>query len=295
MRSNALVEQWRLRFDSLLVNSLSQRWSHFDPLWRHRLLYPLKSGGKRIRALMVYGIGHAYGLDISLMDDIACAVELVHTYSLIHDDLPAMDDDDFRRGCLSAHRAFNEADAILMGDALLTDAFHLLSLSRNICPEYRLSLIRELSFASGSFQLVYGQWIDLSKNIQSFEQLCDLHRKKTGAIFSFCMIAGGIVSGHNHHRDILSKIGSDIGLSFQLQDDLLDNLPMHETGKSQGKDQKQGKKTTLAFLENEQAWRLCDQLYDDSLDMLKEICPNPVALIDLITTLRCRINKNKAV
>lgn len=282
---------WKLRFDSMLSDTLENKWNGLHPYWKHRLLYSLKCGGKRIRALMTYSIADAFGENIASMDSIAIAIELVHTYSLIHDDLPAMDDDDFRRGYLSAHRAFNEADAILMGDGLLTDAFHLISTDTHTSVHHRLALVQELSSAAGSTNLVYGQWLDLYQNIESFDQLCELHHKKTGALFSFCLKAGAIIAGKAYEIDECSKIGKDIGLAFQLQDDLLDMLPMAKTGKSKGKDEKHGKKTAVTFLGHEETSRLCEQLYTNSIGSIQRICKKNSALEILINTLRYRLQE----
>ena len=289
LHNNPLLEQWCFRFDSMLSDTLSYKWKDLHPYWQERLLYSVRRGGKRIRPLMIYAIGKAYHLGPGFMDPIASAVEIIHTYSLIHDDLPAMDDDAFRRGYPSAHKAFNEADAILIGDGLLADAFHVLSAACVINPLRRLKLIEQLALASGASFLVYGQWMDLYQNIDSYETLCNLHHKKTGALFSFCLLAGAIVAGRDNDLPLLGQIGKDIGLAFQIQDDLLDLLPMSCTGKSSGKDEKHGKKTVLSFFSASRAKKLSEDLYSSSIESLQKMFPDTAKdAIDLINLLQYR-------
>jgi len=284
-----VLEQWRHRFNGMLHETLADRSKDLNPCWKARLFYPFKTGGKRIRALMVYAIAKAYHLNPYVMDPVASAIELVHTYSLIHDDLPAMDDDDFRRGFFSAHKAFNEADAILMGDGLLSDAFYVLSSAASLDPMHRLKLIESLSLAAGSTHLVYGQWLDLYQNIASYADLCQLHYKKTGTMFSFCLLSGAIVSGNPQDIPLLSKIGQDIGLAFQIQDDVLDTLPMSCTGKSSGKDKKHGKKTILSFVSLTEAERISADLYRSAIESLQRIFPHTAEeFVNLINLLKCR-------
>ncbi len=218
--------------------------------------YALSGEGKRIRPLLSLLSCQAVGGEIEHALESAVALELIHTYSLVHDDLPAMDDDALRRGRPTVHIAFDEATAILTGDALLTDAFSLLSgscshASQSLSAAQRITLIKELSFASGSQGMVLGQIFDMewtARGGYSLQDLEKVHLEKTGKLIMAACISGPLSAGletniESEAVEIFRKIGALIGLSFQMVDDLLDSSP--ETGKSQGKDLSQGKLTYL--------------------------------------------------
>lgn len=206
--------------------------------------YAALNGGKRIRACLVYATGETFGADSSELDAPACAVELVHTYSLIHDDLPCMDDDDLRRGKPTCHRAFDEATAVLAGDALQALAFEILAASADSC---RLEMMHTLTRAIGSQGMAGGQAIDLAAvgKTLTVEALEDMHRRKTGALIQAAVILGAQAAGIDHRtREALDAYGSSIGLAFQIVDDLLDvEGETAALGKTSGADAARGKPT----------------------------------------------------
>jgi geranylgeranyl diphosphate synthase type II len=225
------------------------------PATIHRAVrYSLFAGGKRIRPLLVLAASEAVGGDRDEALPLACAVEMIHTYSLIHDDLPAMDDDDLRRGRATCHKVFGEAIAILAGDALLTRAFHLLA---ELPAEWdgvrvrrRMEAVALLGEACGTAGLIGGQVQDLEAEGKAIapELLERLHRAKTGALLSAC-VRGGAILGGAGDEDLarLARYGSAIGLAFQIVDDVLDATEGPEQlGKTAGKDQAKGKATYVS-------------------------------------------------
>ena len=242
--------------------------------------YAVLDGGKRIRATLVYATGRALGHDPRRLDGPACAVELVHAYSLVHDDLPAMDNDDLRRGKPTCHKAYDEATAILVGDALQALAFHVLSTdpAMDTDAETRLEMIDQLALAAGSRGLVGGQALDLAAVGQelSLVELENVHIHKTGALIRASVRLGSLqdptVDDGLLRR--LDHYASCIGLAFQIRDDILDVAGDTETlGKTQGKDQAMDKPTYPALLglagAREKAEELCVEALN-SLDSLGE-------------------------
>jgi len=217
-------------------------------------------GGKRLRPFLVYATGTLFGVSRETLDAPAAAVECIHAYSLIHDDLPAMDDDDLRRGQPTCHIKFGEANAILAGDALQTLAFSILSDASmpEVTAEYRLAMVRELAFASGAHGMCAGQALDLaaegrSVDLQALEQI---HRHKTGALIRAAVKMGALSAGDSGREwlPVLDNYAQSIGLAFQVQDDILDVVGDTATlGKRQGADQHLGKSTYPALLGLEQA------------------------------------------
>lgn len=217
-------------------------------------------GGKRLRPFLVYATGTLFGVSRETLDAPAAAVECIHAYSLIHDDLPAMDDDDLRRGQPTCHIKFGEANAILAGDALQTLAFSILSDAPmpEVTAEYRLAMVRELAFASGAHGMCAGQALDLaaegrSVDLQALEQI---HRHKTGALIRAAVKMGALSAGDSGREwlPVLDNYAQSIGLAFQVQDDILDVVGDTATlGKRQGADQHLGKSTYPALLGLEQA------------------------------------------
>ena len=217
--------------------------------------YSLMAGGKRLRPILCIAAAEAVGGKAEAVMPAACALELIHTYSLIHDDLPAMDNDDYRRGKLTSHKVFGEAIAILTGDALLTEAFNLLTrhdLMPGVPPKRLLDVIREISEAAGCFGMVAGQVMDvrLEGKTVDLETLQQIHRLKTGAMIRVSLRAGAILSGASAAAlSSLSNYGRQIGLAFQIADDILnvegDRALM---GKGTGSDAARGKVTFPSLL-----------------------------------------------
>ena len=215
--------------------------------------YGLFSGGKRFRSSIVVNTGKIFNVDYKKLIAIGAAIECVHSYSLIHDDLPTMDDDDFRRGKLSTHKKFNEPTAMLAGNSLLTLAYEILS-SKNLNLSYKTKtdLIYNISICSGHSGLAGGQFFDLhfeNKNV-SKAKIINMQKKKTGELFGFCCESIAIIKKLNYSkRKLLKKIGLDIGLLFQIADDLLDYKGESKiVGKRTGKDKIKGKATLVNLI-----------------------------------------------
>ena len=222
----------------------------------HRAMrYAVLGSGKRFRAALVYATGESVGVDLNILDVPACAIELVHAFSLIHDDLPAMDDDAVRRGKPSCHLAFDEATAILAGDALQTLAFESIADDAylDVSDATRLKMITILAQAVGSQGMAGGQVIDLQSTNQALSEsaLKALHEMKTGALISASVILGAIANESINPKllDALQRYAAAVGLGFQIADDILDEISDPALlGKSQGADKRQGKSTYLSLL-----------------------------------------------
>ncbi|MCG0313333.1 MAG: polyprenyl synthetase family protein [Calditerricola sp.] len=239
------------------------------PRLREAMAYSLFAGGKRIRPVLLLAAMEALGASCEPGLPAACAVEMIHTYSLIHDDLPAMDDDDWRRGRPTNHRVFGEAMAILAGDALLTEAFGVLaseSAARGVPPETIVALVRELAEAAGATGMVGGQVLDLEAEGKgvSVNELVTVHRRKTGALLVFCARAGALLAGADARQlEALTHYAEHLGLAFQIQDDILDEVgDAAKLGKPVGSDRRKGKGTFPALLGVEASRRDLARLSD---------------------------------
>ena len=215
--------------------------------------YGVFSGGKRFRSTIIVNTGKIFNISYKKLIALGAAVECIHSYSLIHDDLPSMDDDDYRRGKMSTHKKFNEFTAILTGNSLLTLAFEILS-SENLkfSPKIKNELIKSLAIYSGHSGLAEGQYFDLTyenKKI-SKKKIIKMQENKTGKLFAFCCESAGIIKGLNYEkRNILKKIGLNIGLLFQITDDLIDYKGDSKiAGKLTRKDKTKGKQTLVNFM-----------------------------------------------
>lgn len=239
--------------------------------------YSLLNGGKRVRPVLVYASAKALGADMgaSILDACACSLECIHAYSLIHDDLPAMDDDDLRRGEPTCHIAFDEATAILAGDALQCMAFDILA-NADAPPQTLLSLIRELSQASGATGMVVGQMIDLQavNTEPTLDDLVQMHGHKTGALIEGAVAMGAIAargSADIAQLAALRRYAKLIGLAFQVRDDILDVIAnTTELGKTSGADQQRNKPTYVSLLGIEGAQDKAQELHTQALDSLAD-------------------------
>ncbi|MEQ9489862.1 MAG: polyprenyl synthetase family protein [Alphaproteobacteria bacterium] len=236
---------------------------------RHAVL----GGGKRLRPFLTMQSAGLFGVDEQSSLRAACAIELVHCYSLVHDDLPAMDDDDLRRGQPTVHKAFDEATAILAGDALLTLAFGVLAnSSTHTNPGIRSDLVAHLAKAAGGHGMVGGQMIDLqaSEDDLTIGAITRLQRLKTGALIEFSCLAGAILGkAPENAREALRGYAHDLGLAFQIADDLLDvEGDEDETGKAVGKDKSANKATFIAILGPERARSQANLLATQAVDHL---------------------------
>ena len=252
--------------------------AHIHPArLHHALRYSVLDGGKRFRPVLVYATAQALGADLRLADAPACAVELIHAYSLIHDDLPAMDDDDLRRGKPTCHKAFDEATAILAGDALQALAFAVLTQANNgLSDAARISMLDMLANAAGSRGMAGGQAIDLAAVGQnlSVAELEDMHIHKTGALIRASVRMGALcappLDDATLHR--LDRYAMHVGLAFQVWDDVLDvEAPTAELGKPQGSDEARNKPTYPSLLGLADAKARAQELYADALKSIEAL------------------------
>ena len=231
----------------------------------HRAMrYSLFAGGKRVRPILCISAAHAVADDTPGILEAACTLEMIHTYSLIHDDLPALDNDDLRRGRPTCHKVFGEAMAILAGDALLTGAFQVLARISELTPAKRVGLVDELSTAAGTVcGMIGGQVRDLEgeRETPTAGLLESIHRAKTGALLRASLRMGAICAGANREQfDALSCYGEHAGLAFQIVDDILDvEQPSEALGKTAGKDARQGKVTFPAVYGLERSREMAEQ------------------------------------
>lgn len=234
--------------------------------------YAVLGPGKRVRPFLVYASGELADADAATLDAPACALEMIHAYSLVHDDLPAMDDDDLRRGRPTCHRAFDEATAILVGDALQARAFELLAEAPGLAEKTRIAMITTLARAAGHQGMVGGQAIDLAAIGQQpgLAALERMHRMKTGALIEAAVILGALAGNADEAMlRRLTRYARAIGLAFQVRDDILDVTADSQTlGKTQGKDAARDKPTYVSLLGLDAAQALAGELRDEALAAL---------------------------
>ena len=241
--------------------------------------YGLFPGGKKIRSKILVDIGSLLSIDYKILINIGAAVECIHAYSLIHDDLPCMDDDKIRRGKASTHVKFGESTAVLAGNSLQTMACEILaSPSLKIKEKAKINLIKKLSECSGHLGIAGGQYLDLSyerKKI-SKNKIIEMEKKKTGKLFSFCCAAPAIIRNKsNKEIKFFENLGLNIGLLFQIADDLIDfRGDSKKAGKKTGKDQKKGKATLISLLGYRNAIKYCDKIVIDINKNLKKYGSN---------------------
>ena len=239
------------------------------------ILYSVQAGGKRIRPLLLLELIQAFGIKLAEAHyQVAAALEMIHTGSLIHDDLPAMDDDDYRRGRLTSHKKFGEDMAILAGDSLFLDPYGLLARAE-LPSQVKVDLISELSLAAGSFGMVAGQVLDMQGEGQaiSLEDLKNIHANKTGKLLAYPFVAAGLIAEVEQSvQDKLRRIGELLGLAFQVRDDILDvTASFEELGKTPQKDLAAAKSTYPAFLGLDGAKNFFNQTLDEAVDILTNL------------------------
>ncbi len=268
------MDEYQARVERALQQLLPRDGIH--PAELHEAMrYAVLTGGKRVRPLLVYASGHIVGANPEALDRPACAVELIHAYSLIHDDLPAMDDDDLRRGTLSCHRAYGEAQAILAGDALQALAFQVLAQAPEhlFVPATRLQMVELLAQAAGSRGMVGGQAIDLAAvgRELNIAQLDDMHIHKTGAMIRASVRLGVLCAKTSRPDDMdrLDRFGKQIGLAFQIRDDVLNVTgSTQHLGKTTGSDRALKKPTYPAVLGVDAAAERTRDLHREALATL---------------------------
>ena len=256
----------------------------------HRLLeamhYSLTAGGKRLRPVLVLAFCAACGGDVRAALPVACAVEMVHTYSLIHDDLPVMDNDDLRRGRPSCHKAFSESTAMLAGDVLLTEAFEVIA-NASATPQICVAAARALGAGAGSRGMVYGQELDLKYEALAAteEQLRLIHRNKTGALINAAVQMGAAAAGATPQQcEILASYAYGLGLVFQIVDDVLDVTSTPEQlGKPIGSDSENGKTTFVTLYGTDGAMELAQKLNDRTCASLRAEFGEKSAFLEQLT------------
>lgn len=235
--------------------------------------YSLLAGGKRIRPILLMATAEALGVKGYNFLPVACGLEMIHTYSLIHDDLPCMDNDDYRRGRLTNHKVYGEAMAVLAGDGLLTLAFEVMLEQKNVPPAALIETVREMAMCAGNFGMIGGQGLDLEfegKEI-SPEQLRKLHSGKTGALFIAAVRGGAHLAGANEQELLaLTKFADILGLAFQIEDDILDVVGTEaELGKPVGSDEKNHKSTYVSLYGLEAARELGNKTIEEAIQCLE--------------------------
>ena len=253
--------------------------------------YALGAGGKRLRPCLLFTISNQEMHNETLLR-LALALEMVHTYSLVHDDLPAMDNDDYRRGQLTTHKYFDEATAILAGDALLTHAFYILS-QLELSSEKVVKAVRILSDASGANGMILGQVLDIQNDLErnnDIEKLFKLYEHKTGCLFSAALRLGSLLNENNEDETQLDRIGKKLGVVFQIQDDYLERTSTFDViGKSNQSDLENHKKTVLEFWGIDKTQVKINELYDElnrDIMLLNEPYPQ---LLEIVNWMKDRI------
>jgi geranylgeranyl pyrophosphate synthase len=267
-----------------------------EPCRLHEAIrWSLFAGGKRIRPAIVFAAGQAFGASIDELTNTAAAIEMIHTYSLIHDDLPAMDDDDLRRGKPTCHKQFDEATAILAGDVLQTLAFKSIANDGRLSSDIRIELVGLIASAAGTPDgMVAGQQMDLEAEGRdlSIDEINLIHRSKTGALISASAMAGAIIGGASEtERSAVSIYADKLGLLFQVTDDLLDVTEATASlGKTAGKDASSQKATYPQQLGVERSVNLANALCSDACQALSALDRNTGTMSDLARTVLTRRN-----
>lgn len=279
-----------MMFDKYLNDSLNRI---TNSNVKKAMAYSLFAGGKRVRPALAIALMKAYGDQVERIYPFACAIEMIHTYSLIHDDLPAMDDDTLRRGKNTCHVEFDEATAILAGDALLTEAFYQVSLCKTTA-EIKIQLIQLLSDYAGANGMVLGQCLDMeaeNHNQLTVMDLQKIHENKTGKLLTIPLIGAALLSNHEKDINMWKEIGRLIGLSFQIQDDVLDVTSSTEVlGKNINSDLVNQKATYVSVLGLDEAIKLSNTYYEEAFCKMKELAIDIQPLEILLDKLSNRVS-----
>ena len=258
---------------------------------KEAMLYSLQAGGKRIRPFIVLQVIRAYNQNYHDYIDIACALEMIHTYSLIHDDLPGMDNDDLRRGKPTCHKQFGEATAILAGDGLLNEAVNII-IKTSLASDLKIALISCLYQASGISGMIYGQELDIENENKklSIDKLNTIHHYKTGKLLSCAFQLGGLIASPQDVK-VLKEIGYKVGLAFQIQDDILDVISDSKTlGKPVGSDASNHKETYTTLIGVEASQKEVDKLFKEAIKLVYSLSINHGLIIEIIELLLKRVS-----
>ena len=285
-----IFDIYRKRVNARLKNYLSSICSegHFQSTLKNEMSYSVLAGGKRFRPILTYTTASLYDIDLIKVDACACAIELIHIYSLIHDDLPAMDNDDIRHNQPSSHKTFGEAQAILAGDGIQALAFEVLSRDESIEPSIRIELIKLLAISA--YEMAEGQSIDLSlvNKTVDIELLKQMHQKKTGSLINCAVKFGALLNTNIDSKDIdiLDSYSNNIGLAYQIQDDVLDVSSTEEVlGKRQNSDSVKDKPTYPTILGLDKSIRVYKDLYKESMEEISGLSLNEETLRKLTEKL----------
>ncbi|SHI69667.1 geranylgeranyl diphosphate synthase, type II [Anaerovibrio lipolyticus DSM 3074] len=290
--------QWNERIkliEKALVEELQED-KALNPTLCESMKYSLTAGGKRLRPILVMAAADAIGAKGTDFIHIACAIEMIHTYSLIHDDLPAMDNDDYRRGKLTNHKVYGDGMAILAGDALLTQAFEVMLRQDNLPADVLLKVVREMSIGAGPNGMVGGQAIDLEaegkQKSLSLEELKKMHTGKTGALFRAAIRSGAIVAGASDEElAALTTYADCFGLAFQITDDILDVIGDEAViGKPVGSDERNDKSTYVSLTSLDEAKKLAADTVAEAVDALEMFGDKATFLRELVEYL---LKRNK--
>ena len=290
MIKNRLIKNAK-KIDRFLINYLKNQELSLllDPM-----KYGVISGGKKIRSTIILDAGKIFKLSENKLINICAAVECIHSYSLIHDDLPCMDNDSIRRGKPSTHMKFGEASAVLAGNSLLTLAFEIIAdKNYSVNPKLKNEIIKSLASCSGHTGIAGGQELDLKfeNKKKSLKQIVRMQKKKTGKLFSFCFYAVAVVAKKNmREKNKLSDLGDEIGLLFQLADDFLDIKGSKKlVGKPIKKDNKKGKSTLISLMGYEKTYKYADNL---KKNILLKLTKHGKHAKDLINTIEFILSRN---
>ena len=290
MIKNKLIKNAK-KIDKFLINYLKKQ--NNSPLV-NPMKYGIICGGKKIRSTIIFDSGKLFKLNQKKLINICAAVECIHSYSLIHDDLPCMDDDSIRRGKPSTHIKFGEASAVLAGNSLLTLAFEIIAdKNYSIKPQLKIEIIKSLAFCSGHTGIAGGQELDLKfeNRKKTLKQIIDMQKKKTGKLFNFCFYSAGVLANKNDkEKKFLSTLGEEIGLLFQFADDFLDIKGSKKlAGKLIKKDKKKGKSTLINLMGYKKAYKYAYNLKKKILLKLKKHGKNAK---DLTNTIEFILGRN---
>ena len=279
--------------EAQLVKELNEA-NPLDKTLCESMKYSLMAGGKRLRPVLLMAAADAVGAKGTDYLTTGCAMEMIHTYSLIHDDLPAMDDDDYRRGKLTNHKVYGAGMATLAGDALLTLAFEVMLRQQGVSAEKLVQVVREISTAAGPDGMVGGQALDMESEDKqiSMETMKNIHLGKTGALFRAAIRSGAILGGASEEAlQALTVYADNFGLAFQITDDILDVIGDAEViGKPVGSDEKNHKSTYVTLTSLEEAQRLAQEAVDTAIDALKIFGEEADFLRELVAFL---VKRNK--
>ena len=279
--------------EAQLVKELNEA-NPLDKTLCESMKYSLMAGGKRLRPVLLMAAADAVGAKGTDYLTTGCAMEMIHTYSLIHDDLPAMDDDDYRRGKLTNHKVYGAGMATLAGDALLTLAFEVMLRQQGVSAEKLVQVVREISTAAGPDGMVGGQALDMESEDKqiSMETMKNIHLGKTGALFRAAIRSGAILGGASEDElQALTVYADNFGLAFQITDDILDVIGDEQViGKPVGSDEKNHKSTYVTLTSLEEAQRLAQEAVDTAIDALKIFGEEADFLRELVAFL---VKRNK--